>query len=218
MVNTSAIQLPDSAEQAEDFAARGFPSLTAALSFFLVAKLLKISLHVAGAIALPKFRLSQSLTAARTVLSAASYFSAIWVSTIETSAILIGVGSLIDMLHEYLGAIIDVLLTRCGRHTRMYNYRVSALNHTHYMDRNAAFVTIVLGEMVAGLLYNAADYDGAVGLSPFYGRAICALITAFCVNWTYFTGEYGRLKRHPLRRHPFISITLQSCIGPCAPR
>lgn len=86
----------------------------------------------------------------------------------------------------------------------MNKLRVPALNIEHYVDRLGAFVTIVLGEMVASILYKV---NLSSGLSPEFGRSIVSLIAAFGLNWIYFDSDSCQHFLHALRRHWFTSIT-----------
>ncbi|PVG04558.1 hypothetical protein CPB86DRAFT_777843 [Serendipita vermifera] len=76
-----------------------------------------------------------------------------------------------------------------------------ALNIEHFLERTAAFVVIVLGEMVLSVVYHASTSQ--VGFQRIYGIAICGLMTAFNLCWLYFDAECSARFVHALRRHWF---------------
>ncbi|KAG8836388.1 hypothetical protein FRC18_011519 [Serendipita sp. 400] len=68
-----------------------------------------------------------------------------------------------------------------------------ALNIEHFLERTAAFVVIVLGEMVLSIMYHATGSQ--IGFKRIYGNAICGLMIAFNLCWlckqisaSHFTG------------------------------
>ncbi|KLO15564.1 hypothetical protein SCHPADRAFT_888472 [Schizopora paradoxa] len=78
--------------------------------------------------------------------------------------------------------------------------RIPAINIEHHVDRLGAFVTIVLGEMVANVFFKNSI---APGINNEAGRAFLALMCAFNLNWLYFTSEACGNFIHALRRHWF---------------
>ncbi|CAG8716554.1 2115_t:CDS:2, partial [Acaulospora colombiana] len=90
---------------------------------------------------------------------------------------------------------------------------VPALNIEHFLERTAAFVVIVLGEMVLSVVYHATTSQ--VGFQRYifpdlshsksklvfyriYGIAICGLITAFNLCWLWFAGTMFTTLHFPL--------------------
>jgi len=92
---------------------------------------------------------------------------------------------------------------------------IPALNIEHFLERTAAFVVIVLGEMVLSVVYRATG-DRA-GFQNIYGSAICGLILAFNLCWLYFDAECSRRFLHAIRRHWFSGLTFTNLHFPlCA--
>jgi len=80
--------------------------------------------------------------------------------------------------------------------------RIPAINIEHHVDRIGAFVTIVLGEMVANVFFKNSI---APGINVEAGRSFLALMLAFNCNWLYFGSEACGNFIHALRRHWFTS-------------
>ncbi|CAG7847789.1 SubName: Full=Uncharacterized protein {ECO:0000313/EMBL:CCA71182.1} [Serendipita indica DSM 11827] len=92
---------------------------------------------------------------------------------------------------------------------------VPALNIEHFLERTAAFVVIVLGEMVLSVVYHANASQ--IGFNKVYGNAICGLIIAFNYCWLYFDAECSRRFLHAIRRHWFSGLTFTTLHFPlCA--
>lgn len=83
-------------------------------------------------------------------------------------------------------------------------------NIEHRIERTGAFVTLVFGSCVLGLLYQSAV---GFGINAFFGKAVLGLIQAFTFNWIYFEIDSFNLHTHAIRRHvasgkrtfPFLS-------------
>ncbi|KAG8841408.1 hypothetical protein FRC20_005053, partial [Serendipita sp. 405] len=90
-----------------------------------------------------------------------------------------------------------------------------ALNIEHFLERTAAFVVIVLGEMVLSIMYHATGSQ--IGFKRIYGNAICGLMIAFNLCWLYFDAECSRKFLHAIRRHWFSGLTFTTLHFPlCA--
>lgn len=81
----------------------------------------------------------------------------------------------------------------------------TALNIEHFLERMAAFVVIVLGEMVLSIVYHASSSQ--IGIQSIFGNAICGLLIAFNFCWLYFDAECSHRFIHALRRHWFSGLT-----------
>ncbi|KAG8893810.1 hypothetical protein FRB99_001697, partial [Tulasnella sp. 403] len=78
-----------------------------------------------------------------------------------------------------------------------------AINIEHKTERTGAFVTLVFGYSVVGLLYqNRASF----GINAFFGKAVLGLIQAFCFNWMYFDIDASHHHLHAIRRHMFSAM------------
>lgn len=71
-------------------------------------------------------------------------------------------------------------------------------NIEHKIERTNAFVTLVFGSCVLGLLYQSAV---GFGINAFFGKAVLGLIQAFTFNWLYFEIDSFNLHTHAIRRH-----------------
>ncbi|KAG8984009.1 hypothetical protein FRB90_005626 [Tulasnella sp. 427] len=58
-----------------------------------------------------------------------------------------------------------------------------AVEVQHRSERVGAFVSLVFGYSVVGILYQS---QAKFGLNAFYGKAVLGLVQAFCFNWIYF--------------------------------
>jgi low temperature requirement protein LtrA len=73
-------------------------------------------------------------------------------------------------------------------------------NIEHRIERTNAFVTLVFGSCVLGLLYQS---NVEMGINAFFGKAVLGLIQAFVFNWIYFEIDSFNLHTHAIRRHVF---------------
>jgi low temperature requirement protein LtrA len=67
----------------------------------------------------------------------------------------------------------------------------------HRIERTGAFVTLVFGSCVLGLLYQSSK---AFGINAFFGKAVMGLVQAFTFNWIYFEIDSWNLHTHAIRR------------------
>ncbi|OAA67835.1 Low temperature requirement A [Niveomyces insectorum RCEF 264] len=72
-----------------------------------------------------------------------------------------------------------------------------AMNIEHKVERTNAFVTLVLGYSVVGVLY---QNNGGYGLNAFFGKAVLGLVQAFLFNWLYFDIDGANIHVHAIRR------------------
>ena len=78
---------------------------------------------------------------------------------------------------------------------------IPGTNIEHRIERTGAFVTLVFGYSVIGLLYQSHE---PFGINAFFGKAVLGLIQAFTFNWLYFEIDSFNLHTHAIRRH-FLS-------------
>jgi len=71
-------------------------------------------------------------------------------------------------------------------------------NIEHRIERTNAFVTLVFGSCVLGLLYQS---NVEFGINAFFGKAVLGLVQAFAFNWIYFEIDSFNLHTHAIRRH-----------------
>lgn len=90
--------------------------------------------------------------------------------------------------------------TRVGRFlmTSVFDF-YPAINIEHKVERTNAFVSLVLGYSVVGVLYqNTHGY----GINAFLGKAVMGLVQAFIFNWIYFDIDAENIHVHAIRRRP----------------
>lgn len=71
-------------------------------------------------------------------------------------------------------------------------------NIEHRIERTNAFVTLVFGSCVLGILYQSS---ASMGVNAFFGKAVLGLVQAFAFNWIYFEIDSFNLHTHAIRRH-----------------
>ncbi|KAF3032376.1 hypothetical protein E8E12_001949 [Didymella heteroderae] len=77
------------------------------------------------------------------------------------------------------------------------------VNIEHRIERTNAFVTLVFGSCVLGILYQSSS---AMGVNAFFGKAVLGLIQAFTFNWIYFEIDSFNLHTHAIRRHVWTAM------------
>ncbi|KAG8701445.1 hypothetical protein FRC09_005368 [Ceratobasidium sp. 395] len=209
------------------------PALVAAVGFFLVGKLSRMVVLVWYAIALPLFRSYFCLQAVYQLLNALIYFPILFIRGRPGAiAALATLGIITDYFPRYLSWIpmriahnlvsekhnphnnlelsnLGTKLTdRAGTPEtdwRNISWYIPATNVEHFVERMAAFVVIVLGEIVLSVVYTASE--GQTGLSRVYGTALFALLVAFNFCWLYFDADCTTEFIHAMHRHWFTSVT-----------
>jgi low temperature requirement protein LtrA len=83
-------------------------------------------------------------------------------------------------------------------------------NIEHRIERTNAFVTLVFGSCVLGLLYQS---DVEFGINAFFGKAVLGLVQAFVFNWIYFEIDSFNLHTHAIRRHVFSGKSFACLTG-----
>lgn len=87
--------------------------------------------------------------------------------------------------------------TMAGKVNRVFQY-FPAIEVRHRSERVGAFVSLVFGYSVVGILYQS---QSKFGLNAFYGKAVLALIQAFCFNWIYFDVDQKYQLAQSAQRH-----------------
>jgi low temperature requirement protein LtrA len=116
------------------------------------------------------------------------------------------------VVFDLFGNILLILLQRPGKWTSKHipkRIRESfdfypGTNIEHRIERTNAFVTLVFGSCVLGLLYQS---NVEMGINAFFGKAVLGLIQAFVFNWIYFEIDSFNLHTHAIRRHVFSALT-----------
>ena len=82
-----------------------------------------------------------------------------------------------------------------------------AMSIEHKVERMNAFVSLVLGYSVVGILFQS---NGGYNVNAFLGKAVIGLCQAFFFNWLYFDVDGSSLRMHAIRHSAF------SCM--CSPQ
>ncbi|QRV83039.1 low temperature requirement protein LtrA [Ceratobasidium sp. AG-Ba] len=220
------------------------PALVTATAFFLVGKFSRVAFLMWYAFALPLFRSAFLLQTAYQMLNFFIYFPLLFVRSPRAIITLSALGLATDYLLRYFLGVPLLVINRISKkyakagkredlekasdgvdptvnvcayeksREKMAPY-IPATNIEHFIERTAAFVVIVLGELVLSVVYHASAAE--VGFKSIYGSAICGLIIAFNFCWLYFDAECSHNFVHAMRRHWFTSITFTNLHFPlCA--
>lgn len=105
---------------------------------------------------------------------------------------------------DLLGPFVVLLLLRYPRTNdtplakrleRIFEF-FPAINIEHKVERTNAFVALVIGYGIVGLLYQNAGY----GINAFLGKAVMGLVQAFIFNWIYFEIDGENIHVHAIRQ------------------
>lgn len=97
----------------------------------------------------------------------------------------------------------DTALSRTAK--RLFDY-YPAVNIEHRVERMNAFVSLVLGYSVVGILFQS---NGGYNINSFLGKAILGLMQAYFFNWIYFDVDGHGIDVHAIRRS---SVTSKSTL------
>jgi hypothetical protein len=169
-------------------------------------------LHFAAlAVIIPMVRSAMVANAVAVFLSIALWIGSIHVESDNRQA-LIWIALVMDLCSTF----IVVLFQRVG--SRIFSGKLGqwmkesfdfqpAVNIEHRIERTNAFVCLVFGYSVIGLLYQS---QVQFGINAFFGKSVLALIQAFAFNWMYFEIDNFNLHTHAIRRHVMSSVTWMS--------
>ncbi|KAH8888224.1 hypothetical protein GQ53DRAFT_654364 [Thozetella sp. PMI_491] len=104
-------------------------------------------------------------------------------------------------LFRYSGSHDNEVSRRLGRIFEFY----PAINIEHKVERTNAFVSLVIGYSVVGVMYSNAGY----GLNAFLGKAVLGLVQAFVFNWLYFEIDGSNIHTHAIRRKVYTAMLWQ---------
>lgn len=170
------------------------------VGFFLAARLF-LALHAAYiGFMLPLVRSMMMSQVLITLVAAALWIASIHVEMPARLGL-----TFTALAIELFGSVIHVGLFRYGRtHDTPLANRIErffdfypAINIEHKVERTNAFVSLVLGYSVVGVLFQNAGY----GLNAFLGKAVLGLVQAFVFNWVYFEVDGTNIHTHAIRRH-----------------
>jgi hypothetical protein len=179
------------------------------VGFFLAARLFQ-ALHAAYIVFM--LPLVRAMMIAQILLILAS--TALWIASVHVEMpARLGL-TFTALALELFGSEIHISLFRYARsHTTSFAQRIErffdfypAINIEHKVERTNAFVSLVLGYSVVGVLFQNAGF----GLNAFLGKAVLGLVQAFVFNWLYFEVDGANIHMHAIRRHPNAAFLWQN--------
>lgn len=103
-------------------------------------------------------------------------------------------GSVVPMvLFRYSSSHDTAAARRLGRFFEFF----PAINIEHKVERTNAFVSLVFGYSVVGIMFQTAR---VFPLNAFLGKAILGLVQAAVFNWLYFEVDGKNIRTHAIRR------------------
>ncbi|CAO2648559.1 Nn.00g078260.m01.CDS01 [Neocucurbitaria sp. VM-36] len=137
--------------------------------------------------------------------------AALWIGSIHTKEPAKQGFIWVAIVFDLFGNFIMIFLQRPGPTTAKFlPKRVKesldffpGTNIEHRIERTNAFVTLVFGSCVLGLLYQS---NVEMGINAFFGKAVLGLLQAFVFNWIYFEVDSFNLHTHAIRRHMFSAM------------
>ncbi|AEO63816.1 uncharacterized protein THITE_157734 [Thermothielavioides terrestris NRRL 8126] len=118
-----------------------------------------------------------------------------------TRLVLVFIALAIDLF----GSFVPLVLFRNGRSHenpaarglgRFFEF-YPAINIEHKVERTNAFISLVFGYSVVGVMFQNA---GVFPLNSFLGKAILGLMQAAVFNWLYFEVDGNNIRTHAIRR------------------
>ncbi|BEI83165.1 hypothetical protein CcaverHIS002_0310330 [Cutaneotrichosporon cavernicola] len=201
----------------------------AAVAFFLVIKATRAVVLFLYAWWLPVFRSSQVLSGIAVTVPMLAYLPIIWVRSRRAQIGCAVAGNVLDLMRfdmilyniygRYLlskrrrevkrqiaSGELDASNAPDTSHPLMKmvvlpdHMRIPAINIEHSVDRSGAFTVLVLGELVANLLYIAKP--GEYGVGHQFGKASLGFMVAWALNYMYTLPSDEHIIRytHALRR------------------
>lgn len=175
---------------------------TPLVAFYLAARLFVALSLVWYAYTIPMVRAPMLSTALTITLPAALWIASIHVEEPGKQALIWPAlaldtfgSSLLIFVHR--PQIWDSHFPRFAAWTKSKFEFFPGANIEHRIERTGAFVTLVFGSCVLGLLYQSAV---GFGINAFFGKAVMGLIQAFIFNWIYFEIDSFNLHTHAIRR------------------
>ncbi|KAL1894562.1 hypothetical protein Sste5346_005797 [Sporothrix stenoceras] len=186
-------------ETSESFLADTYPALAA---YYVTARLFMALYCFVTGLLVPLVQGTMFCQVALTVIGAALWIASIHLSMpVRLACVFIALafdlfgGSIVVGLFRYANSHSN---TSFGRYliTKVFDF-YPAMNIEHKVERTNAFISLVLGYSVVGVLYqNSHGY----GVNAFLGKAVLGLVQAFIFNWIYFDIDCTNIHVHAIRR------------------
>ncbi len=119
-----------------------------------------------------------------------------------TRLVLVFIALAIDLF----GSVVPVILfrystsheTKAARRLGRFFEFFPAMNIEHKVERTNAFVSLVFGYSVVGVMFQTSR---VFPLNAFLGKAILGLVQAAVFNWLYFEVDGKNIRTHAIRRN-----------------
>ncbi|KIH91560.1 hypothetical protein SPBR_01379 [Sporothrix brasiliensis 5110] len=190
---------PATASTSEAFLADTYPALAA---YYVTARLFMGLYCFVTGLLVPLVQGTMFCQVALIVIGAALWIASIHLSMpVRLACVFVALafdlfgGSFVVGLFRYANSHSK---TRLGRYltTKVFDF-YPAMNIEHKVERTNAFISLVLGYSVVGVLYqNSHGY----GVNAFLGKAVLGLVQAFIFNWIYFDIDSTNIHVHAIRR------------------
>ena len=124
-----------------------------------------------------------------------------------TRLVLVFIALAIDLF----GSVVPVILfrysssheTAAARRLGRFFEFFPAMNIEHKVERTNAFVSLVFGYSVVGVMFQTSR---VFPLNAFLGKAILGLVQAAVFNWLYFEVDGNNIRTHAIRRNVYSGM------------
>lgn len=174
---------------------------TQLIAYYLAARLLYAVHYIGVAYLVPMIRGAMVTSIISVLVPSALWIGSIYVEMPDRLA-LIWLAIVLDMY----GHGVFIGLFRYGRSVgpdtafrkklnRFFEF-FPAMNIEHKVERMNAFVSLVLGYSVVGILFQS---NGGYSVNAILGKAVIGLVQSFLFNWLYFDVDGSTIKTHAIR-------------------
>lgn len=173
---------------------------TSLVAFYIAARLYPVLSLLWYAYLIPMVRASMIGTSLVTLIPIALWLGSIHVEEPSRQG-LIWTAIVFDLFGGNIMLLVqrpDVVRNKLPARWRERLEFFPGTNIEHRIERTNAFVTLVFGSCVLGILYQSS---AEFGVNAFFGKAALGLIQAFTFNWLYFEIDSFNLHAHAIRRH-----------------
>ncbi|KAJ4328260.1 hypothetical protein N0V84_001300 [Fusarium piperis] len=175
---------------------------TMLVSFYLAARFRSLVHYLVTGFLLPMIRGVMICEAINTLIP-----SALWIASIHVEMPsrlgLIWVALCLDMWGQSIITGLFRYGTMAGEGTGIGKFLAKvfefypAVNIEHRVERTNAFVSLVFGYSVVGVMFQSY---GGYNINAFLGKAVLGLVQAFVFNWIYFDVDGSNIDVHAIRR------------------
>ncbi|KAF4969373.1 hypothetical protein FZEAL_10233 [Fusarium zealandicum] len=174
---------------------------TMLVSFYLAARLRGLVHFLVTGFLLPMIRGVMICEAISTLIPSATWIVSIHVAMPSRLA-LVWVAICLDMWGQSIIVGLYRYGQASGEKTRVGQFLAGvfefypAVSIEHRVERTNAFVSLVLGYSVVGIMFQSY---GGYAVNAFLGKAVLGLVQAFVFNWIYFDVDGSNIDVHAIR-------------------